>query len=118
MNAIYRRERFSVLKNLIELMSPEELVWQEQGLMALNAAAGVGNIQVAKLLVEKAPFLPDIKNPDDSLPIHVAASFGYREMTSYLMKVTKDDEEAKPFEDKSRVRLFVLVTAAKFFDNL
>ncbi|KAA8542484.1 hypothetical protein F0562_023643 [Nyssa sinensis] len=103
MNAIYRRERFSVLKNLIELMSPEELVWQEQGLTALNAAAGVGNIQVANLQVEKAPFLPYIKNPDDSLPIHVTASFGHREMTSYLMKVTKDDEEAKPFEDLNQV---------------
>ncbi|KAA8542496.1 hypothetical protein F0562_023648 [Nyssa sinensis] len=116
--AIKSGQRFSVVKNLVESMSSQELAHQDEetGCTALHRIAGLGNVQVAKLLVKKAPLLPNIKDSGSWLPLHFAASFSRREMTSYLMEeVAKDEKKTKPFEGYSGVSLMRNVMTAKFY---
>ncbi|KAA8542490.1 hypothetical protein F0562_023637 [Nyssa sinensis] len=110
-------QRFSVMKNLVESMSKQELAFQVErtGFTALHEIAVVGSVQIAKLLVKKAPLLPNIKTSEGSLPLHVAAGCRHREMTSYLMEVAKDEKKTKPFEGQSGVALMSAVLEAKFY---
>ncbi|KAA8542492.1 hypothetical protein F0562_023635 [Nyssa sinensis] len=116
-SAIASGQRFSVVKNLVESMSSQELAQQDEetGFTALHGTALAGNVQLAKLLVKKAPLLPNIKASGGNLPLHFAAGYRHREMTSYLMKVTKDEKKTEPFEDQSDVFILRTVMTAKFY---
>ncbi|KAA8542481.1 hypothetical protein F0562_023383 [Nyssa sinensis] len=115
--AIKSGQRFSVVKNLVESMSSQELAQQDEetSFTALHGTALAGNVQLAKLLVKKAPLLPNIKASGGNLPLHFAAGYRHREMTSYLMKVTKDEKKTEPFEDQSDVFILRAVMTAKFY---
>ncbi|KAL2555624.1 Ankyrin repeat family protein [Forsythia ovata] len=52
------------------------------------------------MLVEKNPDLPNVWDKDGSLPIHRAAMGGKKEMVLYLLTITKEDAEPKPFESE------------------
>ncbi|KAK2986175.1 hypothetical protein RJ640_006210 [Escallonia rubra] len=95
-----RRKHF--MKKLLQLMLPADLVLANgQGFTALHFAAMVGDVEVAKLLVQKNPDLPDIANIQKSKPLFTAALLGQRNMFLYLITVTKEDVEPKPFEGES-----------------
>ncbi|KAK3038011.1 hypothetical protein RJ639_029962 [Escallonia herrerae] len=95
-----RRKHF--LKKLLQLMLPADLVLADgQGFTALHIAAVVGDVEVAKVLVQKNPDLPDIANIEKSKPLLTAALHGQRNMFLYLITVTKEDVEPKPFEVQS-----------------
>ncbi|KAA8542486.1 hypothetical protein F0562_023641 [Nyssa sinensis] len=115
---IRRGTRWSdFLEIFVDSMSEQELTHQDEmtGFTVLHVAASVGNVQVAKLLVKKAPLLPNIEDSKGWLPLHIAAGYCHREMTSYLMKVAADGKEKKPFEGESGVTLMRAVMTAKFY---
>ncbi|CAK9144634.1 unnamed protein product [Ilex paraguariensis] len=104
--AIRSPKKTHFLKKLVEHMSTTDLAFvDEDGSTALHIAAIAGNIEAAKLLVNKNSDLPNILDNSNSLPLHSAAACGKREMFLYLMTVTNANMEPKPFEDESGVRL-------------
>ncbi|KAM7489097.1 hypothetical protein LguiB_026581 [Lonicera macranthoides] len=89
-------DRINFLKELLVKMDPPDLALTNfHGFSALHMAAGSGCTEVAKLLVNKNPSLPNIFDKYLSLPLHTAALFGKREMVLYLLSVTKEDTEPK-----------------------
>ncbi|KAL2453345.1 putative alpha-latrocrustotoxin-Lt1a-like [Abeliophyllum distichum] len=109
-----QRNYFS--KKLVELMSPEDLAIKGRlGLTALHVAAAVGNAELTKLLVDKNPDLPNIRDNADFLALHLAAGNVQRNTVTYLLTVTKEDVEPKPFEDKSGVDLIHFFLLSDFY---
>ncbi|KAL2555625.1 Ankyrin repeat family protein [Forsythia ovata] len=79
-----QRNYFS--KKLVELMSPEDLAIKGRlGLTALHVAAAVGNAELSKLLVDKNPDLPNIRDNADFLALHLAAINVQRNTVTYLL---------------------------------
>ncbi|CAK9188330.1 unnamed protein product [Ilex paraguariensis] len=105
------------LTKLVEHMSATDLAFvDEDGSTALHIAAIAGNIEAAKLLVNKNSDLPNILDNSNSLPLHSAAVCGQREMFLYLMTVTNANMEPKPFEDESGVRLLRALITYGYYD--
>lgn len=78
-----KHKRF--VKKLLKRMSSEDLALQNKhGNTALCFAAASGVIEIAKMLIDKNPNLPMIRNGGEMTPIHVAALFGNGEMVKYL----------------------------------
>ncbi|KAK2977133.1 hypothetical protein RJ640_005783 [Escallonia rubra] len=99
-----RRKHF--MKKLLQLMLPADLVLADgQGFTALHFAAVVGDVEVAKVLVQKNPDLPDVADIEKSKPLLTAALHGQRNMFLYLITVTKEDVEPKQFEGQSGRRI-------------
>ncbi|KNA17448.1 hypothetical protein SOVF_079710 [Spinacia oleracea] len=102
-------------EKLIRRMSPEDLALTDQnGETALSVAAVVGNIEAAKLLVNKNPDLPNVSGKS-GLPIHRAAQYGQKTMIWYLLDVTRADIESSPFAGESGGRLLIDIITAEFF---
>ena len=114
--AVKGRQGILFIMKLVELMPPEALALNDYfGNTALHAVAVLGNIQAAKLFVRKNPDLPNIWNNDGSLPLHLAAMRGEREMTLFLLSVTREDEESKPYEDEAGATLMRFAVNAGFY---
>ncbi|CAK9136610.1 unnamed protein product, partial [Ilex paraguariensis] len=104
--AVRSPTRNHFVKKLVDKMSENDLAMvNDYGSTALHIAASSGNTEAAKLLVEKNTCLLYLQNKYKNLPLHVAAARGKRDMVVYLMKVTREDDDAKPFEGESGVRL-------------
>ncbi|THG00355.1 hypothetical protein TEA_024005 [Camellia sinensis var. sinensis] len=96
--AVKSKRRNNFVKKLVKHMLPEDLALGDtRKRTALHRAAGAGNIEAAKLLVEKNPYLPNAQNYDKQIPLFYAAARGDREMCLYLLRVTtiNDDDETK-----------------------
>ncbi|XP_058221798.1 uncharacterized protein LOC131331873 [Rhododendron vialii] len=90
------------IEKLVELMTPEELaIINQDGDTAFHRIAGVGNVVIAKLLFKKNPDLPNMWNRLGQLPLHHAAKWGQNHMVRYLLKITKEDIEPRPYEGYS-----------------
>ncbi|KAH7841902.1 hypothetical protein Vadar_019404 [Vaccinium darrowii] len=63
------------------------------GATALHAAVDGGNIEAAEWLLKKNTELANIRDNYGTLPVHVAAGLGKREMVDSLLKVTKNLSE-------------------------
>ncbi|KAI8569671.1 hypothetical protein RHMOL_Rhmol02G0295500 [Rhododendron molle] len=89
-----RRNHF--VEKILKKMSPEDAglanLW---GMTALHRAASVGNVEAAKLLVDKNPNLPNVLDKNGDPPLNYAASTGSRESVVYLWEVTKEDVKLK-----------------------
>ncbi|KAH7846455.1 hypothetical protein Vadar_014238 [Vaccinium darrowii] len=59
------------------------------GRTALHRAAGIGNIEAAKLLVGRNKALPNMENHFKETPLFYAAEHGDRKMDEWLMEVTE-----------------------------
>ncbi|KAH7841778.1 hypothetical protein Vadar_034260 [Vaccinium darrowii] len=106
MLAVKSSKQNHFVEKLLLRMSPEDLARRDRfGQTALHQAAISGNNMVAKLLVGKNPYLPNIGTMWGDLPIHFAAERGNREMVDFLLKVTKMDGALNPFERQLGVKL-------------
>ncbi|GMQ06575.1 hypothetical protein CsSME_00051109 [Camellia sinensis var. sinensis] len=106
------------VRKLVALMRPEALALTDYfGNTALHAVAVLGNIIEAKLVVEKNPDFPNIWNNDGSLPLHLAAMHGQRKMTLFLLSVTRDDEESKPYEGEAGATLMRFAINVGFYSE-
>ncbi|XP_065865664.1 ankyrin repeat-containing protein At5g02620-like isoform X2 [Euphorbia lathyris] len=80
----------------------------------LHNAAYAGNIEAAKILVEKNPCLTQARNFSNNTPLHVAAAYAHKETVLYLLSVTLD-EYPSPFDDKDGARLMISLILAGFY---
>ncbi|KAH9621681.1 hypothetical protein KSS87_012249 [Heliosperma pusillum] len=104
------------VEKLVREMTTENLALTDlHGETALSIAAAVGNIEAAKILVNKNPDLPNISGKY-VFPIHKAARFGHKGMVLYLMDVTRHDILTNPFVGEVGGRLLIDVIAADFYD--
>ncbi|KAE9465757.1 hypothetical protein C3L33_02334, partial [Rhododendron williamsianum] len=85
------RNRF--VRKLLEKMTPQDVVDQVDidGWTALFQAVLVGNMEGARILVNKNSDLPNKSAKYRFMPIHFAAMYGFREMVLYLLEVTSED---------------------------
>ncbi|THG04978.1 hypothetical protein TEA_018979 [Camellia sinensis var. sinensis] len=133
--AIRLARRNEFVKKLIEKMSPEDLALVDsRGRTALHEASITGNVEAAKLLVQRNTILPNILDKKGRVPLYYAANFGFREMVLYLLDVTrsldvntehlepkplgvnKENLEPKPFEDRSGVTLLYRLATSGLYD--
>ncbi|THG01076.1 hypothetical protein TEA_007513 [Camellia sinensis var. sinensis] len=113
-------------------MSPEDLAKGDRGKRtALHRAAAVGNIEAAKLLVEKKRYLPNAETVQKRIPLYFAATHRNNEMVTYLLIMTEDEAKAnysspsyqkpdrwnsKPFEGESGFRILHQLILNEFYD--
>ncbi|KAH7846146.1 hypothetical protein Vadar_010452 [Vaccinium darrowii] len=81
------------VEKLVEKMSSNDLaICDDRGRTALHRAAEFGNIEVAKLLVERNTDLPNMETHWKETPLFYAAERGDRKMVEWLMEVTGVDK--------------------------
>ncbi|KAA8547133.1 hypothetical protein F0562_003562 [Nyssa sinensis] len=116
-SAVKRGVKIHFLEKLVEQMSREQLeLANALGTTALHAAAARGNTKAARLFVKKNPSLPCILNYGGSLPLHLAALRGKREMTNYLWEVTRGQQERRILFEQSPSSLIRHMINARFYD--
>ncbi|KAM7470121.1 hypothetical protein LguiA_008304 [Lonicera macranthoides] len=82
-------QRINFLRKLVEKLTPVDLAMVGyHGSTSLHIAAASGNVEAAKLLVEKNPQLPNIRDKFSRVPLYTAAMCGKREMVHYLLPIT------------------------------
>ncbi|XP_052200623.1 uncharacterized protein LOC127807004 isoform X4 [Diospyros lotus] len=116
--AVKSPHRNKVVKGLLERMSEEDLEQFEHGTDAtvLHKAVAAGNIEAAKMLVNKNPRLPYICGDSGVVPLRTAARRANREMVSYLWSVTKEDIDPRPFIDKLGFKLIDSLIIGGLYD--
>jgi ankyrin repeat protein len=91
-NAVLAEET-TVIKELLKLMSPEDLkLTTTEGATALHFAAQTKMVKIAEQLVKinNEPLL--IHDSDGNTPLHIAVNYrGHRNMIGYLISVTPFD---------------------------
>ncbi|XP_058199856.1 uncharacterized protein LOC131314926 isoform X2 [Rhododendron vialii] len=107
-----RRNHF--VEMILTKMSSEDAGLVNQwGMTALHRAASVGNVEAAKLLVNKNPNLPNVLDKYGDAPLNYAASTGSRESVVYLWEVTKEDVKLK---DDVAAQLMCNLTRGEHYD--
>ncbi|KAI8031026.1 hypothetical protein LOK49_LG01G00298 [Camellia lanceoleosa] len=133
--AIRLARRNEFVKRLIEKTSLEVLALVDsRGRIALHDASITGNVEAAKLLVQRNAILSNILDNKRRVPLYYAANFSFREMVLYLLDVTrsldvntehlepkplgvnKENLEPKPFEDRSGVTLLYRLATSGLYD--
>lgn len=102
-----------VLRELIKLMDVGDLELKNNDeSTAFFVAAVTGTVEIAKAMRERNNNLPNIRGEDGILPIEVAALFGYKDMVSYLFKVTDLDV----LSQEERLRLLQATTQSEMYE--
>ena len=88
--------RMGFVEKLVEFMLREDpsetlALRDSDDATALFNAARAGNIKAVKFLVKKNQNLPNICNRQHFAPLHTAVKYGHKELTLYLLSVTRDD---------------------------
>ncbi|XVE53998.1 hypothetical protein DITRI_Ditri03aG0047400 [Diplodiscus trichospermus] len=109
------------VKKLLDYMQPSDLELKgENGDTALTIAATVGNLEAAKLLVNKNPCLPLIHvyhGGEIALPLHRAIQYNHKEMVLYLLEVmTRDGIQPSPYDGESGATILILLVLVGFYD--
>ncbi|KAJ9672626.1 hypothetical protein PVL29_026021 [Vitis rotundifolia] len=86
------------------------------GATALFNAARAGNIKAAKLLVNKMPDLPNICQNNYLAPLHTAVRYGHKELTLYLLNITRNDVDPSPFSNLPGFELLRRALTVGFHD--
>ncbi|WVY95408.1 hypothetical protein V8G54_034496 [Vigna mungo] len=111
-------EKTTFVKELMHCMDKEDLVnYKEEGNTAFCLAAMSGNVEIAKILFCKNPWLLWIRDQNHMLPIEIASSAGHIPMTKFLFqKTSKDPRHKLPFPDI--VKLFFLTINNNIYSKL
>ncbi|KAL7228466.1 hypothetical protein ACSBR2_007225 [Camellia fascicularis] len=95
--AVKSKKRNDFVKKLLEEMSQMDVALGDtRKRTALHRAAGVDNMEIAKLLVERNRCLPNAQTLDKRIPLYFAAARGHRDMVLYLLSVTTTRDESSP----------------------
>ncbi|KAJ9559410.1 hypothetical protein OSB04_014024 [Centaurea solstitialis] len=82
--AVYS-QNIKLVENLVNRMTNQHLVLQDGlGQTAFHNVATVGDVDMAKVMVQRCPQLLTIRNKKDELPIFSAGLYGKRNMVDYL----------------------------------
>ncbi|KAL3532711.1 hypothetical protein ACH5RR_006232 [Cinchona calisaya] len=112
-----RNESIQFVDELVKLMPTNALSMTNRfNETALHLAARCGNTEIAKLLVNKNPGLPNIWSDTKLLPLHLAALFGHKEMVLYLLTVTSNNVDPSPFVGQPGITLMNIVVTSGFYD--
>ncbi|MED6107473.1 hypothetical protein PIB30_014324, partial [Stylosanthes scabra] len=108
-------EQTNFVEKLIKLMSVEDMeILKVNGNTAFSMAAISGNVEIAKLLLQKNPRLAWIKGHKNMLPIELASSANQPLMVSFLFERTYDEMHLHvSFQDI--VRLFFLALTCSIY---
>ena len=94
------------VEKLVEFMPSDKLDLRDSDdATALFNAVRAGNIKAAQLLVNKKSDLPNICNSGKLVPLHSALRHGHKELTLYLLSVTRDDVDPYPFSNSPGIEL-------------
>ncbi|KAI3962197.1 hypothetical protein MKX01_030747 [Papaver californicum] len=112
--------RWTFVEELLKLMPPEalELKDTKYGNTALHIAAREGNKKVAEAIVNKNPYVTQIRDKDEKLPLLTAALFvspGQKKTLEYLCEVTSD-VHPNPFSGPDGATLICSILDAHFYD--
>ncbi|XP_059591520.1 uncharacterized protein LOC104877648 [Vitis vinifera] len=111
--------RMDFVEKFVEFMPSEALALRDSdGATTLFNAARAGNIKAVKLLVNRNPSLPNICQRHNFAPLHSAVRYGHKELTSYLLSVTRDDVDPSPFADKPGFELLYRALMVGFHGEL
>ncbi|KAD4586504.1 hypothetical protein E3N88_24105 [Mikania micrantha] len=78
------------VKNMVDMMGATDLELQNSSSnTALSLAAAAGNVEMAKILLEKNPALLTITGSQQMMPLYMAALFGNHAMVDYLYSKSK-----------------------------
>ncbi|KAI3862150.1 hypothetical protein MKW92_020630 [Papaver armeniacum] len=118
--ALYKRREMKLIREIIELSSPELLEYRAgvKDNTALHYAAQHGNLEAAVLLVNKNPRLPLILNKSGESPFEVAInsiSHGQKEVIEYLYSQTIDLYPI-PFSGTNGAWYFCRLIEGNFYD--
>ncbi|KAH7849454.1 hypothetical protein Vadar_018176 [Vaccinium darrowii] len=116
--AVHSSKRNHFVKMLLDKMSPDQVARPDiNGETALHEAVACHNNEAARWLVRINPELPNIGNAKDgTLPVHLAATRGNREMVSFLLEVTKVSGDPNPFDEELGRRLLSSLAKGGFYD--
>ncbi|KAI3667111.1 hypothetical protein L6452_42159 [Arctium lappa] len=80
-----RSQNIKIVEHLVDRMTEHQLVLQDKyGYTALFDVAAVGNVDMARAMVEKCPQLLKIRDCVNMLPIFFAALYGKHNIVAYL----------------------------------
>ncbi|XP_034677977.1 uncharacterized protein LOC117908481 isoform X2 [Vitis riparia] len=109
--------RMGFVEKLVKIMPSEDLALRDSdGATAIFNAVRAGNIKAVKLLVNKKSDLPNICNRYDFAPLHSALRYGHKELTLYLLSVTRDNEPPYPFSNSPGIVLLRRALMVGFHD--
>ncbi|KAL5568917.1 hypothetical protein UlMin_025492 [Ulmus minor] len=107
----------NIVKELVKLMQIGDLeITGTDNLTALREAVLTGNTKMAKCMVEKNKKIVSIgANPDNSLPVVDALSYGYKDMADYLYsKTPKQDLSPEKNFNNAAALLFWSIDAKDY----
>ncbi|PWA62160.1 Ankyrin repeat-containing protein [Artemisia annua] len=79
------------VRNLVKLMDTVDLQLHNKDYnTALNLAAAAGNVETAKIMVNKNKFILEIPGDQEQMPLYQAALFGRHDMVRYLYNSSKE----------------------------
>ncbi|CAA2936510.1 ankyrin repeat-containing ITN1-like [Olea europaea subsp. europaea] len=110
-------QEYSFIKKIVDKTPPDLLTQTDNsGNTALHAVAQLGNVKIAKLLVDKNGELLSLFNNDGLLPIQVAANRCHKRMTSYLLDKFLTNNYSNLLEDAAAGSVLLSLVKAKFYD--
>ncbi|KAK6236557.1 hypothetical protein SCA6_011894 [Theobroma cacao] len=116
--AVGTGKNIDFVRNLIDLKPVEALeLTNDSNSTSLTVAAMVGNLEVARLLVERNPNLPYIRDNNEVVPLHRAVQYGHKNLVSFLLGVTRNEIEPtypSPYADESGLMLQLLLVLVGF----
>ncbi|CAM8946715.1 unnamed protein product [Rhodiola kirilowii] len=109
------------VRNLVDRSTKDDLeVKNADGCTPLEIAARVGNLEAAKVLIEKHSELLYIRSSSrkSDFPIHTAARYEHKEMGCYMLTVTETGHSPDPYDPEgSGHKLLRLIIKAEFYDD-
>ncbi|CAL9246446.1 unnamed protein product [Arabidopsis halleri] len=110
--AVAAKRKVFVRNLLREMDSPDLSLKNKDGNTPLSFAAALGDIEIAKMLINMNRDLPDISNEETMTPIHIAALYGHGEMVKYLF----NERSIKGLNDQQYMNLFHTMISADIYD--
>ncbi|KAL0333704.1 UNVERIFIED_CONTAM: hypothetical protein Sangu_1526600 [Sesamum angustifolium] len=106
------------VEKLVAAMPEESIaVMDDIGGTALSVAAAVGNVAAATILVNRMPSSLYIPNNFGNFPLQIAALYAQKDMLTYLISITKDDDlHQNPYAGLAGLRLLIYVIDAEFLE--
>ncbi|OIT40322.1 PREDICTED: protein ACCELERATED CELL DEATH 6-like isoform X2 [Nicotiana attenuata] len=104
------------VENLVALMADDALAIRDSfGETPLHYAARFGNLDAAKILVNRNSNLPHIASKNGLYPIHLAAEYGYKsvDLVHYFFSITDD---LAPYTGRTGVRLLYRLICSDLYD--
>lgn len=115
-----RNERWMLVEEIVELMSPEILELQDKsfGNTGLHYAAAYGKVKAVKLMAKKCPKLAQTRNSEGRVPLELAVyalTVGQLETVAYLYSVTPN-EHPSPFSGPEGAGLLCTPIQANMYE--